>query len=659
MSLWDDFEEEFELKDTVNVVGTFNLGRRSAEESRTAQPTKQYGDKLDTLRELTQVEQAEIIKADIERLEADLEKIKKEPLPPAEDGVMTIVLSVLAVAFLSSGILLICLGDMGFITFIAMAMGILFALGGLGGIFSVSDHKKEAKAKKQQRIDAVRELLEIKKRTYRRVNPDADIPGEIRNEKDSDEDTARILRKRIFIIVIIAAAVIAVCLIGYGLNRENVENDETVQEENPEAANTQTNDADDQAVEEVEADTEEETGLSEEEKEAYYKKGKKYLNQHKYRKAYRAFMKADGYSDSGFRASICVDKLIKKTSKATMYGAWRIDGGVLRSVYSSAVLLDINNLKFITGDIKGNLLGIIDSSGKFSLVNKRYVIDGQYSDVERNIWKNVKYVAVADSTKWVNAIGIKKTGSLVYKSGTDLSALDSWRNIRALSIYNRYIAGLDRYGNVKLYDFLDKKRIEVKWEDIIQIGLGVHDKLYGLSADGTLNVMKISSVESDYWTSSLGKLTKFALLDSGNCIVGLKSNGTLVSSEKLPKKIRKLKNVVDVTADGYDITVKLETGEYKGFVLNRKDDKYVLYPNPGIGAITIDPDYTYHVPANNSTNSDQSNTNSYDDGYNDVWDDDDYDDDRYRTDSEYEHGVDDALDEYDEEYGEEWEEGNY
>lgn len=41
---------------------------------------------------------------------------------------------------------------------------------------------------------------------------------------------------------------------------------------------------------------------------------------------------------------------------------------------------------------------------------------------------------------------------------------------------------------------------------------------------------------------------------------------------------------------------------------------------------------------------------SYDDGYDDIYMDGDYDDDRYRTDSDYADGVDDAIDEF----GEDW-----
>lgn len=41
---------------------------------------------------------------------------------------------------------------------------------------------------------------------------------------------------------------------------------------------------------------------------------------------------------------------------------------------------------------------------------------------------------------------------------------------------------------------------------------------------------------------------------------------------------------------------------------------------------------------------------SYDDGYDDIYMDDDYDDERYRYDSDYADGVDDAMDEFEEDW---------
>ncbi|MDY3972108.1 MAG: hypothetical protein SOZ28_05310 [Clostridia bacterium] len=51
--------------------------------------------------------------------------------------------------------------------------------------------------------------------------------------------------------------------------------------------------------------------------------------------------------------------------------------------------------------------------------------------------------------------------------------------------------------------------------------------------------------------------------------------------------------------------------------------------------------------SSSSSSSNRKYYNSYDDGYEDIYENDDFDEDRYRTDSDYASGVDDAMEDVD------------
>lgn len=85
--------------------------------------------------------------------------------------------------------------------------------------------------------------------------------------------------------------------------------------------------------------------------------------------------------------------------------------------------------------------------------------------------------------------------------------------------------------------------------------------------------------------------------------------------------------------DVYEESDEIET-DYDG------EDEYVENET----AVTETPTRPVY---SNSHNTFNSSLDSYDEGYEDVYLDDDYDDDRYRTDSEYANGVDDAMEDED------------
>ena len=630
------------------------------------------------------------VKERIEELKTQIQEIEKEPLPWSEHIGMSIIFFIVGGYFTTAAIILTILGGSKPVMLLSYFLGIPILLSAFFGLSLIPEDKKKAQKDKELRLDDIRHELVIRIREYNKLNRENNtssvksgeqtctenaVSGAMGNTaqsssgngkeciaQGSDEKTAKASgSKRHFLIMIAIVAVLIAVVIGYLMHDKKMKEAAALQEEiSDEEAPAAVDD--EEVSEAAEAESEEDSEVSEETKIKYYKEGKKLLKDKKYQKAYIAFSKAEDYSDSKSMASRCVEKLIGRLSKSTMYGFWKVKDGVLSKAQDGSVAPStVYDLEFVNGDMLGTTLGVIDSSGNCSIINTSYTKDEIFVDEEKNVFENVNFVAVTgDSGKWVKAIGVKKDGSLVYKSGTDLSAINYWINMRTVSVYGRYIAGLDKYGSVWLYDFFDKEEYWVKWKDIVQVRVatnGMTDKLYGLSADGTLNIMSINS-SYPYATSDLGKLKKFAVFDA-KCVIGLKSDGTLVSRETLPKKLRKLKNISDITADDRYITVKLKNGEYKTFRVYERNGKYKLGDSSGTGSIAITP-YEYTGGGSHSGSSSNSTNNgdgAYNDGYNDVWDDDDYDDDRYRDDRDYANGVEDALNEYDEEYGEEWEEG--
>ncbi len=389
---------------------------------------------------------------------------------------------------------------------------------------------------------------------------------EVRNEK-----IPKGVKQSVFMPVVISLVSIAV--VGFVLyniwETNNIINADTSQTEEVAADDVTYTPA--EVTEEVE-----ETGLSDEEKASYYEKGVKFLEKKKYRKAYKAFIKADDYSDSSKKAEKCVEKLISKMSKTTLYGEWKIEKGYLKKADQSVKYLSsIKNLKYVNGDDKGKQLGVIDSKGRCSLLDTEDLDYDSTYGIEKNKWKKIIYVA-PHGDKWINAIAVKKNGSLVYEGGADLRALDYWQDMRMVNVYGRYVAGLNKYGEVKLYDYLKKRECSVNLDDIIYIKMCSYNKLYALSADGTVNIVTIGVYKLEYDTCSIGKVTQFAVFDGGECIVGLKSNGRIVSSVKLPKKIKKLKNISMVGADYSYISVKYKNGKYECFPIVGKKGDYKM-----------------------------------------------------------------------------------